>query len=159
MSLLANMSLFLGAYLAAGRVGLVATCMLAGLNWWQTLVTSFFVDLLQIPAYGLALEKTRKHIKVPVRIKQWLEHKTEKIQQRMASGKLLKRLEFSKPIMVVAVSLIPFRGFGVLSACILAFLSGYGRCQATLLIMVGSIISAAILISLFYYPVRILYVS
>ena len=155
MSLLTNTGIFLGAYLAAGRVGLVAACMLTGMNGWQTMGMAILVDLFQTPVYGFLLEAMDRRTNGPTRIRRWIERRTVKLQEWMASGKLVRHFRLSRSMMIVAVSFLPFRGFGILSACILAFLMGYGRVRATLLIMAGSVVGTIILVVLFTYPVKV----
>ncbi len=155
MSLLTDAGIFLGAYLVAGRIGLVAACLLSGLSGWQTMAAVILVDYAQIPFYGVLLEVTDKYTRAPERIRQWVGRRTAKMQLWMASGKLIKHLQLSRPMMIVAVSFLPFWGFGIFSACIIAFLLKYDRLPATFLIMAGSLMGATILVALFLYPVSV----
>jgi uncharacterized membrane protein len=154
MSLLKVSGLILAAYLAAGRTGSVATCLYLGLKPHETLIIALLMDLIQIPVYGLILTLSGRFIKVPERVRKWIDHRTQAIQRRIQSGPNWKRLSRYRPLAVIAVSIIPFRGFGVFSACILAFIMGYGRVAGTCLIMSGSLVGAVVTTLVFYHPAR-----
>jgi len=155
MSLLTDLGILLGAYLAAGRVGLVAACFFTGCSAWQTMTTAILVDFFQIPVYGLLMETTGKHTRIPMRLRKWMEHRTVKLRQWMTSGRLVKHMHLSGPMMIVAVAFLPLRGFGIFSACILAFLMKYDRVPATLFIMAGSLMGATLLVLLFFLPAKV----
>ncbi len=152
--MLSQGGMILGAYLAAGRTGSIATCLLLGFTPWHTLIIALFMDLLQIPVYGFMLESTRKHVSLPKRVEKWIEKRTHKMRtffHEKVSGRGWARF---RPFAIMAVSGIPMRGFGVLSACILALAMGYRRFSGTCLIMAGSLVSSLVIILLCFYPVR-----
>ncbi|MCP4666883.1 MAG: small multi-drug export protein [Deltaproteobacteria bacterium] len=154
MSLLKAGSLVVAAYLAAGRTGSVATCLYLGIAPLETLIIALFMDIVQIPVYGLLIQASHKYIRMPRRFRAWIEERSRKIKERSEKGAYFKRLTHFKPLAVMVVSTIPFRGFGVFSACILAFLMGYRRSLSTLLIMCGSFIGAVLTILVFFFPAR-----
>jgi hypothetical protein len=56
----------------------------------------------------------------------------------------------------MAVSTIPLRGFGVISASILCFSLGFSRVYGTVLIMTGSLVGALVTMAVLREPVRML---
>jgi uncharacterized membrane protein len=154
MSLLKAGSLIVAAYFAAGRTGSVATCLYLGIAPLETLIIALFIDVVQIPVYGLLLQASHRFMRLPRRFRVWIEERSQKLKERIEKGTYWKRLTRFQPLAVVAVAIIPFRGFGVFSACILAFIMGYPRFVSTLLIMCGSFVGALLTILVFFFPAR-----
>ena len=154
MSLLKIGSLIAVAYLAAGRTGLVACCLYLGISPLVTLLIALITDIIQIPVYGFVIEISRRYVFVPEKIKSWFEKRSDKIRGWIKGNGFLSRLSRIEPLAIAAVSAIPFKGFGILSACILAAILKYRRLEGTLLIMIGSFVGAAVSILIFYFPVR-----
>lgn len=156
MYLLSQSGLILTGYLAAGRMGAIGTCLFLGISPWATLFIAILMDLAQIPFYGLILEVTQKQVFVPERFQNWFNRQTKKIKARMQNKKILQKTRQLQNLGLVLVASVPFRGFGILSACILAFMLGYGRIFSTLLIGAGSLISSTILVCALFFPGRYL---
>ncbi|MFC1883450.1 small multi-drug export protein [Thermodesulfobacteriota bacterium] len=154
MSLLKLSSLIAVAYLAAGRTGLVACCLYLGISPWATLIIALFTDAIQMPIYGLIIEISHRYMFIPKRLQSWFEKRSDKIQGWIKGKSFLMRLSRFEPLAVVAVSAIPIKGFGILSACILATILKYRRLEGTLLIMSGSFVGAVGSILILYFPVR-----
>ena len=154
MSLLKAVSLIMAAYLAAGRTGSVATCLYLGFEPLETLIIALFIDIVQIPVYGILLQASNRFLSLPRRFRAWIEERSRKIKERIEKGLYWKKLIPFQPLAIMAVSMIPFRGFGVFSACILAFIMGYRRLKSTLLIMCGSFVGALLTILIFFFPAR-----
>jgi uncharacterized membrane protein len=154
MPLLSQIGLIFGAYLATGRVGAVAACMFSGISAWETLIIAVLIDLFQIPVYGFFLETSHSRIRLSQRVQQWVSARSQRLEKRMASSRLWRHMSRFQPMAVVAVSLLPFRGFGIFSACILAFMLSYNRFYATLLIMGGSLLGALLAVLVFFFPAR-----
>lgn len=154
MSLLTLSSLILAAYLAAGRTGSIAVCLYWGINVWETLIIVLVIDIIQIPLYGLLIEAFQRHVVLPERFRRSITHRFKKVEERMERKEYWKRLTRVKPLSVVAVSLIPFRGFGIFSACILSLLLGYNRFAGTFLIMSGSFIGSLLSVAILFMPAR-----
>jgi len=152
--LLTQSGLIIAAYLAAGRVGAVATCLVLGLSPWETVMVAMLIDLFQIPVYGLALETAKRHAILPERFQTWVQIKSERFKVRIMNKTFWQRMLRFHPIALVAVSSIPVRGFGVLSACILAVLLGYDRFSGTILIMTGSFIGSFVSVWAIFFPGR-----
>jgi uncharacterized membrane protein len=154
MSLLKTGSIVIAAYLAAGRTGSVATCLYLGITPLETLLIALIMDVVQIPAYGFMLQTSHRYVRFPKRFRTWLEEKSRRIKERIEKRSYWKRVVRYQPLAVVAVSIIPFRGFGVFSASILAFMMGYPRFAGTFLVMSGSFIGSVLSILVFFFPVR-----
>jgi uncharacterized membrane protein len=154
VSVLSQGGIVITAYLAAGRLGAIAACLLMGISPWQTLMVSMLIDLFQIPVYGLVLEITKRRITLPGRFTNWMMARTEKVRTRILEKESWKGMIHYRHAAVVVVATLPFRGFGVLSACILAVMLGYGRIAGTALIMAGSLIGSAIAVCVILFPGR-----
>lgn len=153
MGLLTHAGLILGAYLAAGRVGSVATCLVLGYSAWETLVVSLAIDFVQIPVYGLLIEASLA-VAASGRLKAWAAKRFARVRRRISQKGVLARLPHSRPLALVVVSALPLRGFGVLSGCILAFVLDCSRFTGTVSIMAGSLLCSSTFILLFYVPAR-----
>ena len=154
MSLLTQSGLIFTGYLAAGRVGSIAACLILGISPWATLIIILLIDICQIPVYGMIIESSKKHIVLPKRIQTWVQDKTEKLKIRMKEKVFWQRLIPFQHMTVILVSTIPLRGFGIMSACILAAMLGYGRLLGTVLIMAGSFACSLLSICVFFFPGR-----
>ena len=78
----------------------------------------------------------------------------DQIQEWMQGKSRWAAMPRLQPLALAAVSAIPFRGFGIFSACILAAILGYRRLEGTLLIMSGSFIGATVSIIILYFPAK-----
>jgi len=154
MSLLSQSGLIMAAYLATGRVGAIATCLILGISPWETLIIAMLIDLFQIPVYGFTLETSKKHMILPERFQKWIKTKAEKFKTRVLEKRFWQSVLRYQPVALVVVSIVPFRGFGVLSACILAVMLGYGRFHGTVLIMAGSFIGSFLSVGAIFFPGR-----
>ena len=154
MSVLSLMGIVFAAYLAAGRVGVVAVCLVAGMEPYKIFLMVILIDLFQIPIYGIILEKSQWQKLFPARLQKWIQHRSHKIQRRMETSALWRRISRYQPMAVMAVSFLPLRGFGIFSACILSFLLKLNRVSATIFIMSGSLIGTILSIGVFYFPAR-----
>jgi len=154
MSLLTQTGLMLGAYLAAGRAGVIAACLFTGIGWQKAFVIVCMIDLFQIPAYGLVMETSGRLVTLPRAVARWIDRRKERLSTMMTNRRLFRSLQQAEALSITMVAFLPLRGCGILSASILAFLLGYGRVTATLLIMSGSVAGTALLLLLFYLPVR-----
>jgi uncharacterized membrane protein len=146
--------LIMAGYLALGRPGAVIACLAVGLPIWEIVGIVLLIDLLQIPVYGLLMEAASRHVRMPARVRSWMERRREEVNKAMTEGRIISRLSPFKAMGVVAVSGLPIKGFGVFSACLLAFLLGYKRFRATALILLGSFLGTVVLILILFYPLR-----
>lgn len=154
MSVLSFIGIVFAAYLAAGRVGAVAVCLVADMQPVKIFLLVILIDLFQIPVYGIILEKSQWQKILPERLQRWIQRRSREIQHRLEASSLWARISRFQPMAIVAVSLLPLRGFGIFSACILAFIFKLNRVWATVFVMSGSIIGTILAIIVFYFPVR-----
>ncbi|SPD73913.1 membrane hypothetical protein [uncultured Desulfobacterium sp.] len=154
MSFLSQGGIVITAYLAAGRLGAIAACLIMGLSPWHSLFISLIIDLFQIPVYGLALESAKRRINLPGRFTTWIKTKADRVRTGILEKESWKGVLRYRHVAIVLVATLPFRGFGVLSACILAVMLGYGRVVGTSLIMSGSLIGSAIAVCMILFPGR-----
>jgi len=154
MSLLNTCCLVFAAYLAAGRTGSIAACLVLGIGPWQTLGIALTMDYFQIPLYGLLIEASQRRMALPGRFREWIQRKSDKLHKRMQHSGLWKRLARFRHLPVVMVAILPFRGGGVFSACVLARMMGYSRVAGTCLIMCGSVAGSCITLAVLYFPAR-----
>lgn len=152
--MLSQSGIIFTAYLAAGRVGAIAACLFLGISPWETLIVAVLIDIAQVPVYGLALETSKKHMILPKRFQNWVNNKSEKFRNLIQEKEYWKRLLRYRDLALIVVTSVPLRGFGVLSACILAAMLGYGRIRASILIMTGSVIGSGIAILAIFFPGR-----
>lgn len=158
MSVLAKLSIVISSYVAMGRTGAIATCLFFEAGVVMTIVMALLLDLVQIPVYGLLLEaSSHKDMPFGQKVSGWIERRRNKLNTKMSGSKFWSRITHIKPLAIIAVSTIPIRGCGIISACILTFILGYGRIQGTILIMAGSIIGALATLAVLYQPIRLLY--
>jgi uncharacterized membrane protein len=153
MSLLKIFGIVFAAYVTAGRTGAILACLLVKYSWWETLAIAFLIDLCQLPLYWFLIETSSRYIPVPARARQWFQKIYEKATARFQSDFWTRGAQY-KPLAVMAVSGIPMKGFGVLSASILAALFKFNRRQSALWIMLGSLIGAGLTVAIFYLPLK-----
>lgn len=153
MSLFKIFGIVFAAYVTAGRTGAILACLLVKYSWWETLVIAFLIDLFQLPIYQFLIETSSRYIPVPARLRQWFQKTYEKATARF-QGDFWTRWAQYRPLAVIAVSGIPMKGFGVLSAVILAALFQYSRWQAAVWVMLGSLAGASLTVAIFYLPLK-----
>ncbi|NDY43120.1 small multi-drug export protein [Dissulfurirhabdus thermomarina] len=155
MPLVTKVGIVVAAYLATGRTGGIFACLALGASPLAALLMALFMDFVQIPLYGVVLEASRRHVRAFDRAGRWVRARHERWQARLAEERgVWARLARHHPLAVVAVSMVPFRGCGVFSAAVLAFLLGIGRLRGTALIMAGSLLGSVLTLLVFFYPVR-----
>ena len=150
--MLSQSGMIFAAYLAAGRVGAIAACLFLGISPWETLIVAVLIDMAQVPVYGLALETSKKHMVLPRRFQNWINRKSEKFRDLVQKKKYLEKLLGYRDLALIVVTSVPLRGFGVLSACILAVMLGYGRIRASIVIMTGSVIGSLLAVWAIFFP-------
>ncbi len=152
--MLSQSGIIFTAYLAAGRVGAIAGCLFLGISPWETLLVAVLIDIAQVPVYGLALETSKKHMILPKRFQTWVSKKSDKFRNLVQEKTYWKKLLHYRDLALIVVTSVPLRGFGVLSACVLAAMLGYGRIRASILIMTGSVIGSVFAIWAIFFPGR-----
>ena len=155
--LIADAGIILTAYLGLGRTGAIASSFYLQQNVFISLVIALLLDFFQIPVYGIFLESTAKHTGFGRKINQWLAGRRALWHERIAAGGFWARLARVQPLAVIFVTIIPVRGCGIMSACVLCFMLGFSRLYATSLIMFGSALGAGLTLALLYEPIRLLH--
>ncbi len=159
MSLLSQGGIIITAYLAAGRVGAVTACLIQGFSPWQSLVVAMGLDFFQIPVYGFILERSGRHLKLPERLHRRLKNRMDRVLKRVQENRFWKKAYRLQALGLVVVSAVPFRGFGILSACILAALLGQSRFSGTMWLMTGSFIGSILVVWSIFFVGKCLGVS
>lgn len=144
------------SYLAMGRTGAIASSLLLHEDVIISLIVALAMDFFQIPVYGLILDTSSRSTSMGRRLGSFLDRKRELWQARMGSGGFWGWLGRMQPLTVIAVAVIPVRGCGIISACVLCFMLGLPRLYATFLIMAGSLIGALATLGILYEPLRLI---
>jgi hypothetical protein len=136
--MLTRLSLAFGAYLVTGRTGALATLLYLGAGFPEAMAFSLLLDLGQTTVYGPLLESLAGGGKNNF-LSRSVARQQERWQRRLGrfSGRFtLARLRV--PV-VMAVAMVPFYGFGIHAACVVAFLLKFRPIPGTLAIMAGSL--------------------
>ena len=155
--LIADIGIIFISYFGFGRTGAIASSFFLNENVLLTLTVALLLDFFQIPVYGIFLESTSKHTGFGRKISSWLNGKRILWDKRIAANGFWAKLARIQPIAVIFVSMIPIRGCGIISACMLCFMLGFSRGYGTMLIMVGSALGAGVTMAVFYEPLRLLH--
>ena len=157
MSMLAQVSMVVTAYVAMGRTGAIAACIWLEGGLVMTVVMSLILDFVQIPVYGVMLEASTSPKLSGKRIAGWIERRREILREKEQHSRFWGPVMRFKPLAIMLVAIIPVRGCGIISACVLSFMLGLGRLKATALIMGGSLIGAVVTLLVLLKPVRLLH--
>jgi len=149
--------LLIPAYLALGRTGVIAVCLLVGQGLLATLVITLLIDLAQIPVIGLLLETSHKTLRLNQYLLTRLARLRDKWSRRLEQSKFWSALARNRGLAVMTVSSLPLRGCGVISATILSFSLGFSRVHGTVLVMSGSLIGALVTLAVLKEPMRMLH--
>ena len=152
--MLTEAGIIFSSYLAMGRTGAIASSMLLHEDVAITLIVALALDFFQIPVYGIILDTSSRTTSMGRRLDSFLDKKRKLWEERMAAGGFWGWLARMQPLAVVAVAMIPVRGCGIISACVLCFMLGFSRVYATSLIMAGSLLGALATLGILYEPVR-----
>ncbi len=154
---IADMSIIFTSYLGLGRTGAIASSFYLQENIGLTLIVALMLDFFQIPVYGLFLENTTKYTGFGRKIGGWLEAKRMLWVERISGDGFWAKISQMQPLAIILVSMIPIRGCGIISACVLCFMLGVSRIYSTVLIMLGSVLGACLTLAILYEPIRLLH--
>lgn len=154
--MLTDAGIILTSYVAMGRTGAIASSLLLNEDVLITFIISLALDFFQIPFYGIILDTSSRSTSMGRRVRSFLDKKRQLWKERMASGGFWGWLGKMQPFTVMAVAIIPIRGCGIISACVLCFMLGLPRVYATLLIMAGSLVGALATLGILYEPLRLI---
>ncbi len=155
--MITELGIIFTSYLGLGRTGAIASSFYLQENVLLTLMTALVLDFFQIPVYGIFLENSSKQTGFGRKMRGWLDTKRGLWDERINAGGFWAKLARLKPLAIILVSIIPVRGCGIISACVLCFILGFSRLYGTLLIMVGSVLGACITLAILYEPLRLLH--
>lgn len=155
--MLTDAGIIFTSYIAMGRTGAIASSLLLNEDVLRTFIVALALDFFQIPFYGFILDTSRRSTSVGRKFDSFLNRKRQLWQERMAAGGFWGWLSRMQPLAVIAVTIIPIRGCGIISACILCFMLGFSRLYGTSLIMAGSLIGSLATVAILYGPMRFIY--
>ncbi|PLX50364.1 MAG: hypothetical protein C0613_04355 [Desulfobulbaceae bacterium] len=153
--MLSDITIIFSSYLAMGRTGAIAGSLFLHQNVLLTLMVALALDFFQIPVYGVILDTSSRTTALGRRFDAFLARRRELWQRRMAAGGFWGSLARMQPLAVIAVAMVPLRGCGIISACVLCFMLGFSRGYSTLLIMTGSLGGALATLAILYEPMRL----
>lgn len=136
--MLNRLSLAFGAYLVTGRTGALATLCYLGAGFPEAMAFSLLLDLGQITLYGPLLDalagrgRTNFLARSVARQQARWERRLARFSGRLPLGRL-------RAPTVATVAMVPFYGFGIHAACVVAFLLKFRPLPGTLAIMAGSL--------------------
>ncbi len=155
--MLTDAGIIFTSYLAMGRTGAIASSLLLHEDVILTFVVALSLDFFQIPVYGIILDTSSRTTSMGRKLSTFLDRKRQLWQERMAAGGFWGWLGKMQPLAVIAVAIIPIRGCGIISACVLCFILGIPRFYATFLIMVGSLVGGVVTLGILYEPMRLIH--
>lgn len=154
--MIADISIVFTSYLAMGRTGAIISSFYLQQDVWLTLAVSLMLDFGQIPVFGFMLESTTKHTKFGQKIDGWIEVKRILWDKRIHGDGFWARIGKMQNLVIIIVAIIPVRGCGIISACVLCYMLGIGRIHCTILVMTGSLLGAMVTLALLYQPLLLL---
>ena len=152
--MLTDAGIIFASYIAMGRTGAIASSLVLNEDVLLTFIIALGLDFFQIPFYGFILDTSRRSTTMGRRFDSFLDKKRQLWQERMAAGGFWGWLARMHPLVVIAVALIPIRGCGIISACVLCFILGFSRFYGTFLVMTGSLVGALATVAILYEPMR-----
>ena len=153
--MIADISIVFTSYLGLGRTGAIISSFYLEQDVWLTLAISLMLDFGQIPVFGFLLESTAKHTAFGRKIDTWFEKKRILWDRRINGDGFWARVGKMQPLVIILVAMIPVRGCGIISACVLCYMLGIGRIYCTVLVMSGSLLGAGLTLALLYQPIML----
>ncbi|MEN8257211.1 MAG: small multi-drug export protein [Thermodesulfobacteriota bacterium] len=154
MSMLTDAGIIFSSYLALGRTGAIASSLLLHEDVLITFTVALALDFFQIPVYGVILDTSSRTTSIGRKFDSFLNKKRQLWRERMAADGFWGWLARMQPLAVMTVAIIPIRGCGIISACVLCFMLGFSRAYGTFLIMAGSLVGALATLGILYEPMR-----
>ncbi len=155
--MLTDGGIIFSSYLVMGRTGAIASSLLLNEDVFITLFVALALDFFQIPVYGIILDTSSRSSSIGRKLNVFLEKKRNLWKERMAADGFWGWLARMQPLAVMAVAIIPMRGCGIISACVLCFILGFSRGYSTFLIMAGSLVGALATLGILYEPMRFIH--
>lgn len=137
-------SLFTAIHFTLGRSFSVLFAIFNQMPVFLYFPLALVYDYVQIPVYGLILEHSSRSI-FPVR---WLKSRMDRFLAHLDERPMLKKMLALGNVGLILLSALPIRGFGILSGSIVSFFLRKGKCEGTLLLMIGSFIGIFIMMGI-----------
>lgn len=141
--MLTSFALAFSAYLVTGRTGALAVLLYLRTGFPEALGFSLLLDLGQITLYGALLETVARRDGTGL-IPRFVARQQDRWKARLEKLPLGGRLAHLRSLAVMIVAMVPFYGFGIHSACILAFALRFKPLPGTLVIMVASLVATVL---------------
>lgn len=135
---------FILLHTLGGRAASVVTARLMGLNMTLYIPLAVLLDMIQVPIFFALYGVSDRTIFSPQVVGERLQRRREK----WANSRILKRFLPWGPLGVVIMTLLPVKGGGMWSGTLLAHLLKVDRRRSYMLLLVGSLIGAALLMGL-----------
>lgn len=154
--LIADVGIIFTSYLGLGRTGAIISSFYLQQDVWLTLTISLMLDFGQIPVFGFLLESTAKHTSFGRKIDRWFDGKRVLWDKRINGEGVWAKIGTMQPLAIILVAMIPVRGCGIISACVLCYMLGIGRIYSTVLVMTGSLLGAGVTLAILYQPIKMI---
>jgi uncharacterized membrane protein len=126
-----------------GRTASVVFAIINHLPLHLYLPLAWGYDFIQIPVYGLILERSSR-----IPLLRWVGEKAKLASEAWQQRRFVQRVSSWGDVGIVLLCALPIRGFGVLSATVLTYLLGKKRVKGTLLLQIGSLLGILMTVGL-----------
>jgi uncharacterized membrane protein len=126
-----------------GRTASVVFAIINHLPLHFYLPLAWGYDFVQIPIYGLILERSSR-----IPFLRWVGARVRLASEAWQRRRLVQKVSSWGDVGIVLLCALPIRGFGVLSATVLSYLLGKDRLKGTALLLMGSILGISLTLGL-----------
>ncbi|MBW2038096.1 MAG: small multi-drug export protein [Deltaproteobacteria bacterium] len=126
-----------------GRTASVVYAIINHLPLHLYLPLAWGYDFIQIPVYGFLLERSSR-----IPLLRWVKTRIKRASEAWQRKKLVQRVSSLGDVGIVLLCALPIRGFGVLSATVVAYLLGKGRIKGATLLVIGSLLGISLTVGL-----------
>jgi uncharacterized membrane protein len=126
-----------------GRTASVVFAIINHLPLHFYLPLAWGYDYVQIPVYGLILERSSR-----IPFLRWVGRRVKQASEAWQRRRLVQKVSSLGDVGIVLLCALPIRGFGVLSATVLSYLLGKDRVKGTVLLLMGSMLGIGLTLAL-----------
>ena len=126
-----------------GRTASVVFAIINHLPLHFYLPLAWGYDFVQIPVYGLILERSSR-----IPFLRWVGRRVKQASEAWQRRRLVHKVSSLGDVGIVLLCALPIRGFGVLSATVLSYLLGKDRVKGTVLLLMGSMLGIGLALAL-----------
>ena len=126
-----------------GRTASVVFAIINHLPLYVYLPLAWGYDFVQIPVYGLILERSSR-----IPFLRWVGTRMKQASEGWQRRKLVQKVSSWGNVGIILLCALPIRGFGVLSATVLTYLLGKDRVRGTALLLGGSLLGISLVLGL-----------